>query len=95
MCGALCFDTSPLKFKKKEAKMKKKDTTFDLPNPPKKRGGARVGAGRKKQINTVVTRSTRIDIRLTGILAILRDRLKSGEINDNDLKKFEEAAALF
>ena len=73
--------------------MKTQDTTRELPDLPKKRGGARIGAGRKKQINTAVTRSTRIDVRLTGILTILRDRLKSGAINDEDLKRFEELAA--
>jgi hypothetical protein len=70
----------------------KKDTTLDLPNLPKTRGGTRIGAGRKKN-TSIVTRSTRIDVRLTGILIALRERLKNGTIDENELKEFEALAS--
>ncbi|MEI6747177.1 MAG: hypothetical protein WCL34_14535 [Methylococcaceae bacterium] len=68
-----------------------KDTTRELPNLPKKHGGWRDGAGRKK-VN-YETKAIRVDTRLLGILAALRNKLKSGAMNDEDLKRFEELAA--
>ena len=64
------------------------DTTRELPNPPKQRGGWREGAGRKKEAHE--TKSLRTDTRLFGILAILKDRLKNGTISNEELKKIEE-----
>jgi hypothetical protein len=67
------------------------DTTRELPNLPKQRGGRREGAGRKKEAHE--TKSLRIDTRLFGILIALKNRLKDGTINDEELKKIEELAA--
>ena len=68
-----------------------KDTTRELPNLPKKRGGWREGGGRPKA--NYETKAIRIDVRLIAIVETLREKLKSGAINDEDLKTFEELVA--
>lgn len=68
-----------------------KDTTRELPNLPKKRGGWREGAGRKKV--DYETKAMRVDVRLIAIVETLKEKLKSGAINDEDLKTFEELVA--
>ncbi|MEI6746849.1 MAG: hypothetical protein WCL34_12875 [Methylococcaceae bacterium] len=68
-------------------------STIDLvtPTPKKQWGGWREGGGRKKVDYT--TKMFRADVRLSGIIEALKARLKSGAMNDEDLKRFEELAA--
>lgn len=68
-----------------------KDTTRELPNLPKKHGGWRDGAGRKK-VN-YETKAMRVDTRLLKLIETLKARLISGAISEEELKVFEELAA--
>jgi hypothetical protein len=54
------------------------------------RGGWR--GGYKPKAN-YTTKMFRADVRLSGIIETLKARLKSGAMNDEDLKRFEELAA--
>lgn len=54
------------------------------------RGGWR-GGGRPKA--DYKTKMFRADERLSGIIETLKEKLKSGAINDEDLKTFEELVA--
>lgn len=62
------------------------------PPPPKfiGRGGDR--GGRRPRAN-YQTKMFRADVRLSGIIEALKEKLKSGAINDEDLKTFEELVA--
>jgi hypothetical protein len=68
-----------------------KDTTRELPNLPKKHGGWRDGAGRKK-VN-YETKAMRVDTRLLTLIETLKARLISGAIDEEELKTLEELAA--
>jgi len=50
------------------------------------------GGGRPKA--NYETKMFRADVRLSGIIETLKTRLKNGAINEEDLKKFEELAAI-
>lgn len=67
--------------------------TIDLivPAQKKQRGGWRDG-GRPKA--NYQTKTMRVDTRLSRIVETLKERLKSGAMNDEDLKAFEELAAI-
>lgn len=56
----------------------------------KGRGGWRDGGRPKANYQTKMFRA---DVRLSGIIETLKARLKSGAINDEDLKTFEELVA--
>ena len=68
-----------------------KDTTRELPDLPKKRGGWREGGGRPKA--SYETKAMRVDTRLIEIMEVLKEKLRSGAISDEDLKTFEELVA--
>ena len=62
-----------------------------IPQKIERRGGWREGAGRKK--GEIQTRVMRVDERLSGIIEKLKEKLRNGAINDEDLKTFEELVA--
>lgn len=66
--------------------------TREIYEPPKfvGRGGDR--GGRRPKAN-YQTKMFRADVRLSGIIETLKEKLKSGAINDEDLKTFEELVA--
>ncbi len=68
------------------------NATIDIYEPPKfiGRGGDR--GGRRPKAN-YQTKMFRADVRLSGIIEALKEKLKSGAINDEDLKTFEELVA--
>ena len=70
------------------------NATIDIYTPPKPkfigRGGDR--GGRRPKAN-YQTKMFRADVRLSGIIETLKEKLKSGAINDDDLKTFEELVA--
>ena len=69
------------------------NVTREIYAPPPKfigRGGDR--GGRRPKAN-YQTKMFRADVRLSGIIETLKEKLKSGAINDEDLKTFEELVA--
>lgn len=68
------------------------NATRDIYEHPKfvGRGGDR--GGRRTKAN-YQTKMFRADVRLSGIIETLKEKLKSGAINDDDLKTFEELVA--
>ncbi len=68
------------------------DTTRELPNLPKKHGGWREGAGRKKTV-TYETKMFRADVRLSGIIEVLKEKLKSGAIDEKKIEELTELVA--
>jgi hypothetical protein len=70
------------------------NATIDIYAPQKPkfvgRGGDR--GGRRPKAN-YQTKMFRADVRLSGIIEELKEKLKSGAINDEDLKTFEELVA--
>ena len=72
-------------------KTAKKDTTRELPDLPKPRGGWREGAGRKKV--DYETKAMRVDVRLIAMVETLKEKLKSGEIDETKIKILTELVA--
>jgi hypothetical protein len=68
-----------------------KDTTRELPNLPKSRGGWREGAGRKK--GNWETKLMRVDTRLIEITEILKEKLRSGAIDEKTIETLTELVA--
>jgi hypothetical protein len=69
------------------------NATREIDAPPQKyvgRGGWR--GGYKPKAN-YTTKMFRADVRLSGIIETLKARLKSGAIDEDELKVFEELAA--
>lgn len=67
--------------------------TIDLiESKPKNTHGGWRGGGRPKV--DYQTTTMRVDTRLKAIIENLKERLKSGAMNDEDLKAFEELAAI-
>ena len=84
--------------KKSKGKKKMKDPednkTLELETNEKKyigRGGWRDGGRPRANYETKMFRA---DTRLSGIIETLKAKLKSGAMNDEDLKVFEELAAI-
>lgn len=72
----------------------KDNAAREIDAPQKKyvgRGGWRDG-GRPKA--SYETKMFRADVRLSGIIETLKAKLKSGAMNEEDLKVFEELAAI-
>jgi hypothetical protein len=67
------------------------DTTRELPNLPKPRGGWREGAGRKKV--DYETKAMRVDVRLIAMVEILKEKLKSGAIDEKKIEELTELVA--
>jgi hypothetical protein len=61
-----------------------KDTTRELPNLPKKHGGWREGGGRPK--GDYETKAIRVDVRLIPIVEKLKEKLRSGEIDEKTIE---------
>lgn len=68
-----------------------KDTTRELPNLPKPRGGWREGAGRKK--GNWETKLMRVDTRLIEIMEVLKEKLRSGAIDEKTIETLTELVA--
>jgi len=68
-----------------------KDTTQKLPNLPKKRGGWREGGGRPKA--NYETKAMRVDTRLIEIMEILKEKLRSGAIDEKTIQTLTKLVA--
>jgi len=68
-----------------------KDTTRELPDLPKKRGGWREGGGRPKA--NYETKAMRVDTRLIEIMEILKEKLRSGAIDEKTIETLTELVA--
>lgn len=60
-----------------------------IPQKIERRGGWREGAGRKK--GEIQTRVMRVDERLIGIMETLREKLRSGAIDEKTIEKLTES----
>ncbi len=67
------------------------DTTRELPNLPKPRGGWREGAGRKK--GDWDTKTMRVDTRLVEMVETLKEKLRSGAIDETTIKSLTDSVA--
>jgi hypothetical protein len=67
------------------------ETREITPQKIERRGGWRVGGGRPKA--DYQTKAMRVDTRLLKLIETLKARLKSGAIDENELKIFEDLAA--
>ncbi len=56
-----------------------------IPQKVERRGGWREGAGRKK--GEIQTKVMRVDERLVGIMETLREKLRSGDIDEKMIEK--------
>ena len=65
-----------------------KDTTRTLPTLPKTRGGWREGAGRKKV--DYETKAMRVDVRLIAMVETLKEKLRSGAIDEKTIETLIE-----
>ena len=68
-----------------------KDMTRELPNLPKPRGGWREGAGRKK--GDWDTKTMRVDTRLVEMVETLKEKLRSGAIDETTIKSLTDSVA--
>ena len=68
-----------------------KDTTRELPDLPKKRGGWREGGGRPKA--SYETKAMRVDTRLIEIMEVLKEKLRSGAIDEKTIETLTELVA--
>ena len=68
-----------------------KDTTRELPNLPKKRGGWRVGGGRPKA--DYETKAMRVDVRLIEMIETLKEKLRSGAIDEKTIEMLTNLVA--
>ena len=68
-----------------------KDTTRELPNLPKKRGGWREGGGRPKA--SYETKAMRVDVRLIEMIETLKEKLRSGAIDETTIKTLTDSVA--